>query len=80
MVAPSNSCNAYYRSKAGTVGSNPTHVINAYLYLRCPVWVETLLQVDPPSKELYQVSINKIPKPRKGDSLDSTGLSCHTRI
>jgi hypothetical protein len=33
-----------------------------------------------PSKELYQMSINKIPKPIKWDSLDSTGLSYHTRI
>jgi hypothetical protein len=83
MVAQSNSYNVYYLLKSWDrcfeFHSPHGYISASFLCWRCPVWVETLLQVDPPSKEIYQMSIKKSPKPRKRYSLDSTGLSCHTR-
>jgi hypothetical protein len=65
VAALFKACAVFYRSKTGIVGSNSTLV----QYLCCPVWVEALRRADPPSKETYQMSKNKIPKPEKTGGL-----------
>jgi hypothetical protein len=84
MAALSRACTVFYRSNSEIVSYNLTRdmaVISMFSCLWCTAYVEALRRADPPSRESYQMSSNKIQNPAKRKALERIGLSYpRTRI
>jgi hypothetical protein len=62
LILSSKACTVYDRLNSGIAGSNPAWGMDVCLrvsVLCCPVSVEALFWTDPPTKESYQMSVDR---------------------